>query len=64
MSRLYELKDLRDEEYTVEDLTDDDGPDFLMAYSELNYTRIESIINISRTLFVCLVLSVCAIYFQ
>lgn len=28
------------------------------------YIEIESIVNICRTLFVCLVLSVCAIYFQ
>jgi len=63
-TRLYDLEDLRPEEYTAYDETQPGGPTFLVAYSTAAYTKIESIVNICRTLFVCLVLSVCAIYFQ
>eukprot|EP00351_Strombidinopsis_sp_SopsisLIS2011_P005973 CAMPEP_0116882900 /NCGR_PEP_ID=MMETSP0463-20121206/15298_1 /TAXON_ID=181622 /ORGANISM="Strombidinopsis sp, Strain SopsisLIS2011" /LENGTH=129 /DNA_ID=CAMNT_0004536879 /DNA_START=1675 /DNA_END=2064 /DNA_ORIENTATION=- len=63
-SRLYSLEELRPDEYKVYDETVIDGPTFLVAYSTLEYAGIEAIIGICRTLFVCLVLSVCAIYFQ
>jgi len=43
--------------------TSDDGRDFIAAYSSVSYAKIEAIINISRTLFVCFVLSVASIYF-
>lgn len=62
-TRLYDLEDLRPEEYTVYDETLGNGPTFIVAYSTLAYAKIESIVNICRTLFVCVVLSVCAIYF-
>lgn len=39
------------------------GQDFLCAYSTLPYARTEAIINISRTTFICVVLSIASIYF-
>jgi len=63
-TRLYNIEDLRPDAYNVYDVTIENGPTFLVAYSTMSYIEIESIVNICRTLFVCLVLSVCAIYFQ
>ena len=37
--------------------------DFITSYSTKSYTQLEAIINISRTTFVCLVLSIASIYF-
>jgi hypothetical protein len=58
------ITSLRVGEYETIALNSDNGFEFVAAYSTKAYSRIESIINISRTTFICLVLSFAAIYFN
>jgi len=57
------ITSLRKDSYASVVQTADDGHDFILAYSTQDYAVTEAIINISRTLFVCAILSVASIYF-
>lgn len=57
------LTDLRVDEYNSYAETADDGSEFIIAYSTKSYSRMEAIINISRTSFICIVLSFASILF-
>lgn len=54
---------LRDTEYKVVSATSKDGITFKAVYSVQKQIKLESTINISRTLFICVVLSVASFYF-
>mmetsp|Transcript_16748 Transcript_16748/g.25817 ORF Transcript_16748/g.25817 Transcript_16748/m.25817 type:complete len:329 (+) Transcript_16748:783-1769(+) len=58
------LQTLRVDEYlTYSALSEDGEVEFIVSYSTKEYTKKESIINISRTTFVCFVLSFASIFF-
>ena len=57
------MKDLRTGEYDAIYKTDHLGDEYIAVYSSLDYAQTEAIINICRTSFVYLVLSLASIYF-
>lgn len=54
---------LRVAEYSATTFTGKNDVTFTVAYSTRKYIQVESIINIGRTLFICMVLSIAAITF-
>lgn len=56
-------QNLRKDEYSSASLTSDNGIDFIAMYSTQSYSRTEALINICRTTFICIILSVAAITF-
>ena len=59
-----ELKSLRPNEYESLIYTADDGTEFVAYYSNLFATKIESIINIAKTIFLCVVLAISSMGFS
>ena len=59
-----ELKSLRPNEYESLVYTADDGTEFVAFYSNLFATKIESIINIAKTIFLCVVLAISSMGFS
>lgn len=57
------INDLRADAYSAIFQEADNGAEFVVAYSTITYTKIESTINIIRTSFICVVLSLASIYF-
>uniref|UniRef100_A0A7S3CQX1 Guanylate cyclase domain-containing protein n=1 Tax=Strombidium rassoulzadegani TaxID=1082188 RepID=A0A7S3CQX1_9SPIT len=57
------LVDLRIDEYNSITIKAENGVDFIAAYSMKTSSQLEAIINISRTTFICLVLSFASIFF-
>ena len=57
------LKSLRKDEYQSVSFVASDGEDFIASFSMKQYTLTESIINIVRTSFVVVVLSMSSIFF-
>jgi len=58
------LTSLRVDEFETVSVKSYNGVQFIAAYATRSYSVIEAIINISRTTFICLVLSFAAIYFN
>jgi len=59
-----DISEYRPDEYSSILLKADNGFDFAIIYSTRSYLIVESIINISRTVFVSVVIAIAAIYFQ
>jgi hypothetical protein len=57
------LETLRISEFGSVTLKAENGLEFIASYSTKKYVTIESIINILRTAFICVVLSLASIYF-
>ena len=58
-----EFYNLRQDEYNSISMTADDGQDFAAFYSRYEAIKAESIINIIRTIFLCVVLAISSVYF-
>ena len=57
------VQDLRADAYSSTLETSKNGIEFVVAYTTQSYTKIESTINVIRTSFICVVLSMASIYF-
>jgi len=57
------LQTLRKSEYVSIKIDSGDGRLFVASYSTKGNMQVESIINLCRTLFICIVLSLASIYF-
>ena len=58
------LDSLRTDEKGIESCEGTDGYEYIVVYDKREYTRAEGVIGISRTLFVCVVLSIGSIFFS
>jgi hypothetical protein len=58
------ITSLRVQEYETIQIIAKNGFEFTAAYSTRSYSKIEAVINICRTTYVCLVLSFAAIFFN
>ena len=57
------LEDLRTDDFSASIANSEDGSTFVIFYSMVYSNKIQSILSISRTIFVCIVLSVASIMF-
>jgi len=55
--------ELRMEEIKFKSILSDDGVEFVIGYSILQSLKLESLMNILRTCFLCVVLAVASLYF-
>lgn len=60
---LQQSQNLRKDEYSSATFASKHGIDFIAMYSTRSYSRTEALINICRTTFICIILSVAAITF-